>query len=558
MKNSSFTPTDVKNMSLAELDDLASSIRQQLVETTATNGGHLSSNLGVVEATIALVYSFDPLKDDILFDVGHQAYTYKILTERNIKTIRTKGGLSPFQDCLESKYDKYEAGHSSTAISTAYGMACAKEMDKDNSYTIAFVGDASLVNGLSFEGLNAIGEGKSDHLIIVINDNGMSIGKTRGALSLERTIDADFFEALGLTYVGPIDGHDVKAMIDVYEKVKELRGSVVVHLKTNKGHGYSPAQEDEDGYWHGVSPFDPISLKPKNMHVGQISFSHAKSDLLYQVIKKDLRAVLINPAMVKGAGEEKIFEDFKDRSFDVGIAEEHAFTFAAGLALKGYHPIITIYSTFFQRAFDECFHDLAHQDLKALILLERSGLVGADGETHQGIYDLSLLLAIPNAKIMEPYDYPSLVMSLEKGKEFDGLNFIRIPRQLLRTGEKRTISEYEYRKKSNKLLLAFGTYGQQLVSKVDCSTMMTYLRNNYDEKFYQCLIEHDEIVIYDPTSTDIGYSSYLSYQLSRRGFKGKLIVLALPSAYISHATIDEQLQSLNLDVDSVFNEYFSF
>ena len=551
------TPERLKTMSLDQLDELADFCRCRIVESTSRNGGHLSSNLGAVELTIALVRVFEPFTDDILFDVGHQAYTDKLLTGRDLSTIRRQGGLSPFQDPRESPYDKYEAGHSSTAISTALGMAAAKKLASDRSATIAVVGDAALSNGLAFEGLNAVGEIQPGHFIIVLNDNGMSIGPTKGGLAQKPALDGKFFEAMGLDYIGPVDGHDIKTLLTVFAKVKASEVPIVVHLRTQKGHGYSPAQADSEGYWHGVTPFDPISLQPIDMHRGLVSFSHAKSDLLYERMRQNEKLILINPAMVKGAGEERIFADFPTRTFDVGIAEEHAFTFAAGLALKGFRPVITVYSTFFQRAFDECFHDLAHQRLQATVLLERSGLIGADGETHQGLYDVALALSMPGAKIYEPYDYSSLSYVLDRALTDTGLSFVRLPRELLTVGADLAVTtDYCVTDVGRETaVLAFGSEGRKLLLKdLPVTRIMLLARNGFDEKFYRTLLNCRQVVIYDPTATANGFGAYLAAELARRGFRGRLLTYAIPLAFVSHATRDEQLRSLGLDAESVYAE----
>lgn len=550
-------PEIVKTMSFEQLNDLADYCREEIINVTSQNGGHLSSNLGSVELSIALIVVFDALNDDLLFDVGHQAYTYKMLTGRDISNIRTKGGLSPFLDKNESIYDKYSSGHSSTSISTAVGMALANKLKSKDTYVVATIGDASMINGLSFEGLNSIGDLDLKNLIIVINDNGMSIGPTRGGLAKKSMIDEEFFKAMDIDYIGPVDGHDIKSLVDVLDVAKKHGSPCIVHVKTQKGHGYSPAMADEDGYWHGVTPFDLTSLAPLNMHLGQISFSHAKSDILYDFINKNNNLVLINP-MVKGAGEDNIFKDFKDRTFDVGIAEEHAFTFAAGLALKGFYPIITIYSTFFQRAFDECFEDLSHQNLSAVILLERSGLIGADGETHQGIYDLALIFEIPNAYIYEPYDYDSLWTIMNRVLTIKRLNFVRIPRELLvKSSAPKFVDEFKWvNGGSNTIVVTFGIEGKKYVEMEDEYDTVICLSRNITEEFVNELLEYERIIIYDSTSTYNGYSSYLISQimLQKGDANVQVEAYALKNEFVKHAKISEQLIDQGLDCDSFYNK----
>ena len=347
-------------------------------------------------------------------------------------------------------------------------------------------------------------------------------------------------------------------MVDVLDVAKKHGSPCIVHVKTQKGHGYSPAMADEDGYWHGVTPFDLTSLAPLNMHLGQISFSHAKSDILYDFINKNNNLVLINPAMVKGAGEDNIFKDFKDRTFDVGIAEEHAFTFAAGLALKGFYPIITIYSTFFQRAFDECFEDLSHQNLSAVILLERSGLIGADGETHQGIYDLALIFEIPNAYIYEPYDYDSLWTIMNRVLTIKRLNFVRIPRELLvKSPAPKFVDEFKWvNGGSNTIVVTFGIEGKKYVEMEDEYDTVICLSRNITEEFVNELLEYERIIIYDSTSTYNGYSSYLISQimLQKGDANVQVEAYALKNEFVKHAKISEQLINQGLDCDSFYNK----
>ena len=556
-------PEIVKTMSFEQLNDLADYCREEIINVTSQNGGHLSSNLGSVELSIALIVVFDALNDDLLFDVGHQAYTYKMLTGRDISNIRTKGGLSPFLDKNESIYDKYSSGHSSTSISTAVGMALANKLKSKDTYVVATIGDASMINGLSFEGLNSIGDLDLKNLIIVINDNGMSIGPTRGGLAKKSMIDEEFFKAMDIDYIGPVDGHDIKSLVDVLDVAKKHGSPCIVHVKTQKGHGYSPAMADEDGYWHGVTPFDLTSLAPLNMHLGQISFSHAKSDILYDFINKNNNLVLINPAMVKGAGEDNIFKDFKDRTFDVGIAEEHAFTFAAGLALKGFYPIITIYSTFFQRAFDECFEDLSHQNLSAVILLERSGLIGADGETHQGIYDISMFSSMPNITILAPKDYSELIASFIYADKISSPVAIRYSKAYIEEDNSSLITLekptwFTLKQGSDLTIITYGNNINYVLEAIkdlpyNIEVIDALFINPLDEDKLKEILENNKpILIYENVIKQGSLSSLIYSYIIENNYQVKIKSMGLDKNTIVPTGDIESLRKLfNLDKDSI-------
>jgi len=442
-------PADLKKLSVEDLSPLAEEVRAFLLETVAQTGGHLASNMGCVELSIALHYCFQSPKDKIIWDVGHQAYTHKILTGRRdaFHTQRTYKGLSGFPKRSESEHDAFGVGHSSTSISAGLGMAVAHALNSDDSRVISVIGDGSLTGGMAFEALNQAGHLRKN-LVVVLNDNEMSISKNVGALSsfisrkmtggyyrgLKKEIQSllnnipaiggnilhfakkaenslkgfltpgTLFEALGFEYVGPIPGHDLPTLIDVLENVRTLEGPVVVHVVTKKGKGYAPAEETPDKF-HGVAPF---AVKPdaaaKAKAPAPPSYTAVFGETMVKLAEKNDKIVAITAAMPDGTGLTPFGKRFPDRFFDVGIAEQHALTFAAGLAAEGFHPVAAIYSTFLQRAYDQVFHDICLQKLPVVLALDRAGLVGDDGPTHHGAFDYSFLRHLPEMTVMAPKD----------------------------------------------------------------------------------------------------------------------------------------------------------
>lgn len=467
-------PSFLKTLSVKEMEVLANDIRQFLIDSVSKTGGHLSSNLGIVETTIAAHYVFNSPKDKIFFDVGHQAYVHKILTGRanQFDTLRQYQGLSGFQKRNESIHDAWEAGHSSTALSAAVGMAFARDLNHEDFHVIPVIGDGAIVGGESLEALNHLGASKTK-VIIVLNDNQMSISQNVGGfgefLSDIRTshaynatkskyrqmmshtsftkqiydissqlknklkmrlIDSNIFGQFGVDYLGPIDGHDIEELIKAFNKAKEMPKSVVVHIFTQKGKGYSYAQEDKTGKWHGVEPFDVQTGQPLKKKEGQ-TWSEVIATSIYNQMAQNEDIVTITPAMISGSKLDSIFKTYPDRSFDVGIAEEHATTFAAGLSVAGKKPFLAIYSSFLQRAYDQINHDLARMNLNCLIGIDRAGLVGADGETHHGVFDLGILKPIPNTVIFQPSSKQEADWFINYAfKQTNGVHFIRYSRHI--------------------------------------------------------------------------------------------------------------------------------
>lgn len=467
------SPEILKKMDVRQMEDLAGDIRSFLIERLSKTGGHLSSNLGIVELTIALHKVFDSDDDKFIFDVGHQSYVHKILTGRasQFDTLRKYKGLSGFQKRNESKYDPWEAGHSSTSVSAALGMAIAKELKEEDGNIVAIIGDGALTGGEALEALNDLGS-KQKKVIIIFNDNNMSISKNHSGFekritsfrtsqlyrhlkkdikhSLHRSkagnnvlsrlttlrnglknevVNAPLFESFNLDYIGPVDGHNLNELIPVLQTAKEHDGPIVVHCITQKGKGYRPAEEDTTGAWHGVGPFDAATGKSLAITSSkEPTWSEVISKTLIELASKDPYLVVITPAMAQGSKLLEFARLYPDRFFDAGIAEQHAVTMACGMAQGGLHPFVSIYSSFLQRAYDQVLHDAARMDLPVVFGVDRAGLVGEDGDTHQGVFDIAFLRSIPNVIICQPKNAKEAQNLLYTGFLTNHPYFIRYPR----------------------------------------------------------------------------------------------------------------------------------
>jgi 1-deoxy-D-xylulose-5-phosphate synthase len=465
-------PDDLKKLTIEELSGLAGEIRDEIVDTIAKTGGHLASSLGAVDLAIAIHYVLNTPKDKVIWDVGHQAYAHKILTGRRkaFKTIRQRGGISGFPKISESVYDAFGTGHSSTSISAAMGMVVARDLKGEDYKVMAIIGDGSLTAGLAFEGLNQAGHLKKD-IMVILNDNEMSISQNVGALSsflsrkitgrlatrLKKEVEGFFmsipkiggglvsfakraedslialltpgmlFEGLGFHYVGPIDGHNMDELVNTLSDAKELKGPILIHVLTKKGKGYAPA-EKEPVQFHGIGPFEKETGKPIKPKKQNITYTEVFGKTLVELAERDKKIVAITAAMPEGTGLDSFAKTFPERFFDVGIAEQHAITFAAGLAKEGFVPVVAIYSTFLQRAYDEILHDIALQNLPIVLVIDRAGIVGADGPTHHGLFDLSYIRHIPNMIIMAPKDENELRHMLKTAVECGRPAAIRYPR----------------------------------------------------------------------------------------------------------------------------------
>ena len=461
-------PKDLKKLNLKEKEELCKEIRELIIDVTAKNGGHVASNLGVVELTVALHSVFNTPKDKIIWDVGHQCYVHKILTGRKkeFETIRQFGGLSGFPKICESEYDSFNTGHSSTSISVATGMARARDILKEDYKVIAVIGDGSLTGGMALEALNDAGSSKTN-VTVILNDNEMSISKNVGGIPLylskirtktgytrsnrkikeitnkipvigkpivsfahytkqiikRAVIHNMYFEDIGFTYLGPVDGHNVKKLEDILERSKKIKGPVLIHIITKKGKGYRLAEENPDKF-HGISAYNKETGETKKSN----NYSKIFGNKLIELAQKDKKIVAVTAAMKDGTGLKEFAEKFPDRFFDVGIAEQHAVGLIAGMAKAGLKPVMPIYSSFLQRGYDQIIHDIALSNIPATICVDRAGVVGNDGETHQGIFDLSFLSSIPNVVIMAPKNFEELEKMLEFGVNLNKPVFIRYPR----------------------------------------------------------------------------------------------------------------------------------
>lgn len=602
-------PEFLKELNYRSLDLLSEKIRREIIDKTSKYGGHLSSNLGVVEITIALHRMFNFKHDKLIFDVGHQSYTHKILTGRSLEYLRNRNGVSGFQKICESYYDCFEAGHSSTSLSAAQGFALNRDARGEKYDVVAVIGDGSIVNGLAFEALNNISH-NNNKVIIILNDNEMSISRPTGGMGRffakistasgytnfkisyrrfmfktrmghalynftsriknaikQKLVPTTYFDDMGFQYIGCIDGHNIKALEKAIARAKRTPKSVVLHVATVKGKGYRYAENDTTGYWHGVTPFEIESGKPKNLHPEELSWSHLFSDLLTALMAERNDLVIISPATVKGSGLEDLFSAYPKRTFDVGIAEGHALTLASGLAVAGTHPIVSIYSTFMQRAFDQIIHDIARMNLNITFLVDRSGLVGLDGETHQGIYDESFLLSTPNTVVTMPSSDKEAKYLLNESLKQHGPFFIRYPRDLLKKNhliqeENHQFGKWIMERVANSKRVAVIAVGQLLRSlkeliieaDLDVTLVNALFLKPHDHEMLSSLSEYETIVIYDAYATEFGFVSYLKTKLCEMSYKGQIKSFAIPDVFVTQAKISEQLEELGLLPKQVFEE----
>ena len=590
-------PSFLKDLSYPELELLSKDITEEIIDKVSINGGHLAANLGVVDATIAMCRVFDFSKDKIIFDVGHQCYTYKILTGRSLERLRKSDGVSGFQKINESPYDHFECGHSSTSISAAKGLAVARDLNKEHYDVVAFIGDSAIANGLALEGLNNITNG-NNKVIIILNDNDMSITKPVGGLAkafrhlsnsalyrrsknayqriLKKTrfgrwmlswtgaiknwfkrhlMAINIFDNMGISYVGPIDGHNIKKMVSVMDKAKKYEKSIVIHIKTIKGKGFKYSENDDSGKWHGVGVFDKHTGK-QDIKPNTVTWSEIYSKTIVKAMSENPNAVTICPATGTGSSLTNVFELYPNRSFDVGIAEEHALTMAGGLARGGKHPIISIYSTFLQRAFDELSHDVARMNLNATILVDRSGLVGEDGNTHQGIYDEAFLLSTPNTVVAMASKESEAYGLMKESMNGHGVFCIRFPRsRLTPTGNEEDVPFGKWKKELNgekTAVVSVGPVTQELKELIEASNKKVSLYNAIyqkpmdDEVIDKELVKFDRVIIYDAYAVENGFAFELVARLIKNHYRGEVIVKSIPDVFVEHASQKEQLSAFGL------------
>ncbi len=577
-------PAALRALAIGELPALATQLRNELLGSVAASGGHLASGLGTVELAVALHYVYDTPRDALVWDVGHQAYPHKMLTGRREKlsTIRRRGGISGFLKRDESPHDAFGAGHSSTSISAALGIAVANRRLGITGKAIAIIGDGALTAGLAYEALHHAG-GLGEDLVVVLNDNGMSISENVGALArhlgniaAERiATPGALFEALGFEYSGPVDGHDVTGLVEQMQRLKARRGPQLLHVLTRKGAGYERAEQEPIKY-HGVTPFDPAQGLVGTSAVNPApTYTQVFGDWLCEMAHHDPKFVVITPAMREGSGLVRFAREFPDRYFDVGIAEQHAVTFAAGLATRGLKPIVAIYSTFLQRAFDQMVHDVCLQNLPVLFAIDRGGLVGPDGATHNGGLDLTYLRCVPGMTVMTPSDAQQLRAMLRTGLELAGPSAIRYPRCAAHAAltPARGIDSGDLsatlpaalpvgraqwcRRGSGIALLVFGTLldtANQLAESIDASVIdMRFVKPLDEELLLDVAKQHAMLVTLEENVIAGGAGSAVMECLARAGREAMVLPLGLPDANLEHGTREECLREAGLDLQGLFD-----
>jgi 1-deoxy-D-xylulose-5-phosphate synthase len=594
------TPADLRQLPQPKLAQLAGELREFLIHSVSTRGGHFAAGLGTVELTIALHYVFNTPYDRLVWDVGHQAYPHKVLTGRRelLHTIKQDKGLAPFPTRSESDFDTFGVGHSSTSISAALGMAIAAAKRGEDRHAVAIIGDGALTAGMAFEALNHAGTAPAD-LLIILNDNDMSISENVGALSnyLARALSGrmyahlreggkkvlrqmptvwelarrseehikgmvlpgTLFEEMGFNYIGPIDGHDVKALVATLNNVKKLKGPQFLHVVTRKGKGYAPAEADPIK-WHGPGPFDPASGKIFKEASSGPTYSQIFGQWLCDMAERDPNVIGITPAMREGSGLVEFSKRFPDRYFDVAIAEQHAVTFAAGLACEGFKPIVAIYSTFLQRAYDQLIHDVAVQNLPVVFALDRAGLVGSDGATHQGSYDLSFLRCIPNMVVMTPSDENECRQMLFTGTTLSSPSAVRYPRgtgpgvpvvaemAALPLGRAQTRREG----RSGLAILVFGTLlesARKIAERLDATLVNMRFVKPLDVALVESVAaRHRAIVTVEENAVMGGAGSAVAEALAAAGIQVSMLQIGIPDKFIEHGSRDTCLAAAGLDL----------
>ncbi len=592
------SPQQLRLVPESTLVKLAGELREFLIETVATTGGHLSAGLGTVELTIALHYIFNTPEDRLVWDTGHQGYPHKILTGRRerMSTVRQLDGLSGFLKRDESPYDTFGAGHASTSISAALGMAIAAEREGADRRVVAVIGDGALTAGMAFEALNHAGD-LGTNLLVVLNDNDMSISPNVGGMSnylarvlsgklyatmregskkvlstiptvweLARRAEEHFkgmvipgtlFEELGFNYIGPIDGHDLPTLVKTLRNLRALDGPQFLHIVTKKGKGYAPAENNPCSY-HGVSAFDPQTGKALRKGSQGPTYTQVFGDWVCDMAALDQRLIATTPAMCEGSGLVRFREQFKNRYFDVAIAEQHAVTFAAGLACEGLKPVVAIYSTFLQRAYDQLVHDVALQNLPVLFAIDRAGVVGPDGATHAGSFDLSFLRCIPNVVVMAPADENECRQMLYTGFMHDGPAAVRYPRgagpgvAVESTMTALPLGKADIRRRGTRVaLLSFGALLEtalQVGAKLNATVVNMRFVKPLDEKtVVELSAGHDLLVTIEDNAVLGGAGSAVNELLAAQGIECRVLNLGLPDRFAEHGTRDEILAANGLD-----------
>lgn len=597
------TPADLRRLPESELPAVADELRGYLIESVASSGGHFGAGLGVVELTVALHWLYDTPQDRLVWDVGHQCYPHKILTGRRdrITTIKKKDGLAPFPRREESPYDTFGVGHSSTSISAALGMAVANRQKGDDRKVVAVIGDGAMTAGMAFEAMNHAGDVRPD-MLVILNDNGMSISENVGAMTrmlarilasrrlnllrerAKRAIPSEslvgrfakrweehakgmlvpstLFEELGFNYSGPIDGHDMGALIKSLRTVKDLPGPRLLHVVTTKGKGYEPAERAQIEY-HAVGPFDPaagVHKKPSNGKPP--TYTQVFGDWLCDMAEADPRLCGITPAMREGSGLVRFSREYPERYHDVAIAEQHAVTLAAGMACEGTKPVVAIYSSFLQRAYDQAIHDVALQNLDVTFAIDRAGVVGPDGATHCGSFDLTFLRCLPNMVVMAPADEHECRLMLSTGFHHPGPAAIRYPRGT-GTGvamdtslDTLPLGKAERRRRGHGLaLLSFGAMlepASRLAAELDASLVnMRFIKPLDEDMVLELARDHDAFITLEDNAVAGGAGSAVAECLAAHGITLPILHLGLPDAFLEHGSREEVLAMAGLDIDNL-------
>lgn len=603
------SPEDLRLLNKDQLPQLCQELRGYLLESVSQTSGHLASGLGTVELTVALHYVYKTPFDQLIWDVGHQAYPHKILTGRRdqMSTIRQKDGIHPFPWREESEFDVLSVGHSSTSISAGLGIAVAAERENAGRKTVCVIGDGAITAGMAFEALNHAGSVHTD-MLVILNDNEMSISENVGALnnhlarifsgSIYSTLrdgskkildkvppvknfmkkteehmkgvmfspESTLFEELGFNYIGPVDGHNIDELVATLTNMRNLKGPQFLHIKTKKGKGYAPAEKDPIGF-HGVPKFDPISGELPKYNT-KPTYSKIFGDWLCEMAEKDSKIIGITPAMREGSGMVEFSQRFPEQYFDVAIAEQHAVTFATGLAIGGYKPVVAIYSTFLQRAYDQLIHDVAIQNLPVLFAIDRAGIVGADGPTHQGAFDLSFMRCIPNMIIMTPSDENECRQMLYTGYQCGKPAAVRYPRgnaigveltplEMLPIGKSRLIREGQ-----KIAILNFGTLlpsALEAAEKLNATVVdMRFVKPIDIEMINELAQTHDYLVTLEENAIQGGAGSAVAEVLNSSGKSTALLQLGLPDYFIPQATQQEALKDLGLDSKGIEEKILHF
>ncbi len=614
-------PQDLRNLNEEDLKKLCSDLRSEIIKTVSVNGGHLASNLGVVELTVSLLRKFDFSEDRIVWDVGHQTYAYKILTGRypSFCTLRKMDGMAGFPKRCESIYDSFNTGHSSTSISAALGMLRANMLTGRQGKVVAVIGDGALTGGMAFEALNDAGQSNTD-LIVILNDNQMSINSNVGGMAkhlesirissrylklknktnkilyktkigilifrLLETIKFGFkrlirpqkviFEDLGFKYYGPIDGHDIKEIEKHLDAAKKIKGPILIHILTHKGKGYEFAEISPDKF-HGIAPFEVSNGILKSMsdenYIHKKTFSEAFGSILLEFANKDSKITAICAAMVSGTGLDEFEKKYPERLFDVGIAEQHALTMAAGMACEGLRPVVAIYSTFLQRAYDQLLHDIALQGLHVVICIDRAGIVGEDGETHQGIYDLSLLMTIPEIVVLSPRNYTVLSMMMEyalykctgpvairypRGKEKlfnkENVNHITkteniIPEKLLSGNDITIVAE------GSMVETGYNVCLDLIKEGFSCDFFdIRMIKPFYEKDILESVDKTKKILIMENALVASGIGSMIESLISEKNIQARVVKIGVKDHILKHGTVDELFKLEGMDKDSVYKK----